>query len=864
MFWLSDRSRFGAKPKPSSCWRRMLSCVLPSLLLASFLFPFIAVAQEKPEFCVFPYSCPTAARINPQVGERGSEMKAILIGARLERIEEFVFYDDGIRVIDHRPLDEIPHDQHGGPRPMPPGTAVEVTLEIADDCRLGEHFFRLRTHENLSEMLSFWVSPFPCVAEAHWTHDSDDAGNGTMARAQPVELGTTVYGYHPSYSTIDNDFFAVELEEGQRLTIEVWSACLGFDFQGGLTDCAITVYGPDQRRKVAYSDDTSLRDMDPIVSLKAPEAGVYFVNVHQNMDFEGQLRHYAVHFSDAQRPMITYPLGGEAGTELALTLIESDGAETPASQQLPEQPGEFEKSMIDYRPTGAVIANRLQVARFPNVLEDAGEHFQPEAAQVYDGELPIAFNGRIQHEGKTDWFRFHAKKGERYRVRTYAATLGSSLDAKIWIRPAEGTESRINIEADDSRWIDHDWQGNDKVGFVKDRMDPVAIFEPDADGEYLLGVADAQRLFGPDYVYRVEIQPHIDQAFIYFPTDYRESAHKRDRLVIHRGNTTEHILGILPGAGNRYQGGMEIYAVGLPKGVTFSCPPLKPGQNLTQASLSAAADAEPWAGLIELKLRPTEPGAEFTGSFVHNVPATTRRGGYNVVYNKSRRCGLAVVEEAPIRVSVKPPEIALARNALLDLEVEIERSQGFEDDVRVYAMWTPPNVVTPPPLIIPASETRGVYRLKANSNVEPGRYPITLTAQQEKGGYRSWGTGFHFVASPPIDLEISDPYLEIKFERAAIERQKNGELVASINVIKPLPSEATATLIRLPNGVELVEPAVIKPGDEQVRFAIRATKDALTGQYQQIGCQITIREGGQEIVQESGSGVLRIDEERTP
>ena len=167
-----------------------------------------------------------------------------------------------------------------------------------------------------------------------------------------------------------------------------------------------------------------------------------------------------------------------------------------------------------------------------------------------------------------------------------------------------GTESRINIAADDSRWIDHDWHGNDKVGFIKDRMDPVAIFEPDVDGEYLIGIADSQRLFGPDYVYRVEIQPHVDQAFIYFPTDYRESAHKRDRLVIHRGNTTEHILGILPGIGNRYRGGMEIYAVGLPKGVTFSCPPLRPGQNLTQASLSATSDAEPWAGLIELKLRP--------------------------------------------------------------------------------------------------------------------------------------------------------------------------------------------------------------------------------------------------------------------
>ncbi|MEM7600050.1 MAG: hypothetical protein AAF357_01385 [Verrucomicrobiota bacterium] len=285
---------------------------------------------------------------------------------------------------------------------------------------------------------------------------------------------------------------------------------------------------------------------------------------------------------------------------------------------------------------------------------------------------------------------------------------------------------------------------------------------------------------------------------------------------------------------------------------------------MIQASITATADAEPWAGLIELKLRATEPGATFTGSFVHSVPATARRGGYNVVYNKTRRCGFAVVEESPIRVSVKQPEIALARNALLNLDVEVERSQGFEGGVIVYAMWTPPNVVTPAPLIIPPGETTGIYQLKANSTVEPGRYPITLTAQQEKGGDRGWGTGFHFVASPPVDLVITDPYLEITFQRAAIERRQTAELTADIKVIRPLPSEATATLIRLPSGVELVNPVTIEPGDETVRFTIRATEDALTGQFQEIGCQITIQEGSQAIVQESGSGVLRIDEERTP
>ena len=233
---------------------------------------------------------------------------------------------------------------------------------------------------------------------------------------------------------------------------------------------------------------------------------------------------------------------------------------------------------------------------------------------------------------------------------------------------------------------------------------------------------------------------------------------------------------------------------------------------------------------------------------MHNVPSTTRRGGYNVVHNRSRRCGLAVVEEAPIRISVKQPEIALARNALIDLEVEVERSQGFDEAVRVYAMWTPPNVVTPPPLVIPKGETRGVYRLKANSDVETGLYAITLTGQEESGGYRSWGTGYHFVASPPISLEISDPYLELAFARAAIERQQKGRTHCHDQSHQTAPQrKPRQRWCVFPKGVELLEPADYPARRQaQVRFAIRATKDALVGQYQQIGCQITIQEQGQE------------------
>jgi hypothetical protein len=58
---------------------------------------------------------------------------------------------------------------------------------------------------------------------------------------------------------------------------------------------------------------------------------------------------------------------------------------------------------------------------------------------------------------------------------------------------------------------------------------------------------------------------------------------------------------------------------------------------------------KPWSGLIDLTLKPTDPKAAFSGSYVHNVRATKRRGGYNVVFNHVRRCAFAVVKEASVR-----------------------------------------------------------------------------------------------------------------------------------------------------------------------------------------------------------------------
>ena len=85
------------------------------------------------------------------------------------------------------------------------------------------------------------------------------------------------------------------------------------------------------------------------------------------------------------------------------------------------------------------------------MLEDGNSHFRPEDAQVYKGRLPVAFNGRIEHEGKADWFRFHART--RASVIAFALTQRYSVRhsmRRFKLKAAEGTKSRINITADDS------------------------------------------------------------------------------------------------------------------------------------------------------------------------------------------------------------------------------------------------------------------------------------------------------------------------------------------------------------------------------------------------------------------------------
>lgn len=827
------------------------------LLLASLLFAPVTAANANDLY--------TADTILPQIGQRGTTVTVRIEGSRLETAEDALFYQPGIRCVAIRQLETVPNNQNGTPQKVESGKAIELDFEIDDNAKLGEYYLRLRTRKKLSELLSFWVTPFPVVFEENAYADRDSARNDSEEYAQNVPFNCTVVGYQSTNENAnDIDVYRVQLDKDQRCTAQILNARLGTVHYGGLTDMAIEVRSPAGKR-VARSNRSALFAHDPVVSFHAPETGDYLITVRQQMDTEASNLHYGLHIADFPRPAVTFPLGGQLGEQLNLKVFYEDGTQGALQTTLPQQVGPFEQSMVELTEVANLPVmpspNRIQVAAFPNVYEEPN-HNQPENAQGITQSLPIALNGIISTEGEKDWYRFSAKKGDRYRVRAYARTLGSKLDPFIIIKPAEGNTSQRIYEEDDSLWDGHDWEGHHYRHQVKDRLDPVFMFEPDVDGDYLLGITDTRREFGDDYIYRVEIQPHRDSLFTYYQDYPSQATTVRDVIGVHRGSALARTFAIQNGFGSQYDGLIRLEARGLPDGIKFDCPLFTKSDPVILATFTAPADAELNAALLELIPHAADKDSELVGAFAQTSNANDQRGSYAPLFNKTRKLAFAVLEEAPFEVSIEEPRIGLAKNAELDLKVYVKRKGEFTGAIYLEMDWLPRGVSKQPPLIIKEGEDVGNYRISATNQAMTGKYQLSITAREYEGGNPRTGVGYHYIGTQFINVEVTDPYMQIELARTAVEQGKRGEFIGTIKHLRPFQGEATAKLVRLPTGVTLVNEPTIKSNDKTVRFELAVEGDALTGQYKDIACDIAIEDAGQRIHQQTGNGVLRVDQAR--
>jgi hypothetical protein len=740
---------------------------------------------------------PHVASLMPTGGQCGTQVELSFRGDRLQDAEEIIAYEPGLELV-----------KIG----LVTNHVVKAQVRIASDCRLGEHHLRLRTATGLSELRTFFVGPFPVVAEQEPNND--------IANAQKVPLNTTVTGVITSE---DVDCFAVEARQGDRLSAEVEGMRLGrgvFDPRLALLDSHGTV--------LADVDDTQLAMQDPFLSVVVPADGTYLLRLRE-ATYEGNDHcHYRLHVGAFARPTAVFPMGGKAGENLTLTFSSEATGEFTQPVKLPPTPQEKFGVFAQLDGLSAPSPNWIRVSGFPNVVA-ARPNQDRQHATTTDLAPPLAFNGVISQKGDEDWFQFHAVKGIAMDVSVYARRLGSPLDSVLEVYHSTGR----NLAAND-----------DAVG-----ADSELKFTPPETTNYLVRIRDTLGRGGRDFAYRIELTPVAPHLSVKIPEVARNDTQSRQYIAVPQGNRFATLI-----SAKRVNFGGELVfdAEGLPAGVTLRADRMAANVDAMPLVFEAAPDAPIAGRLLDLTATGTNAAGKITGHFHQDIELA--EGPNNTSYYNTRvdKLCVAVMRPAPFKLFIVDPKVPLVRAGSMRLEIAAERAPGFDEPIEVHMLWNPPGVSSQPEATIPKGATNVFYQLNANGGAEIHSWKIAML------GHATVTGGPLYVSSQLADLEVAAPFVTGKIETLWVNPGKEGKLTVNLQSAKPFDGTATVRLCGLPEKVTATEQTITKDSQEAV-FDLKVDPSCPTGSYRNLFCALDVPHVGRVIPHTiAHGGILRV------
>jgi hypothetical protein len=743
---------------------------------------------------------PVLSVIQPRGAQRGTEAVLTFSGARIGDAQEILVYYPGITVKKIEPL-------------TPPNpNAIKVTVAIAPDCRLGEHAFRVRTTDGISEVRTFWVSVMPVIEEVE--------PNSEFEKPQPIPLNVTVHGI---VQAEDQDYFVVECKKGQRLSVEVEGMRLGSAF----FDPYVAIL--DVRRfELVMGDDSPLTGQDGGCSVVIPADGKYIIQIRESAFGGNGACQYRLHVGNFPRPTAVVPAGGKPGEELEVTWIGDPSGPIKQKVKLPAaDDGHFRLHCTT--PEGIHPAGfKFRVANVPNVIE-SGANINVATATA--GSAPCAFNGVVAKPAEVDYFKFTAKKGEVYDVRCYARQLGSPLDSILYVGNAQGATIT----------------GNDDSG----GPDSYFRFGVPADGEYTLWVQDHLKKGGPDYFYRIELTPVQPVAITTMPrADGNNPADQtRHTITIPKGGRYATLVVV-----NRadFGGPVNVGFEKLPAGVTFNAEQMEAGANVIPVVFDAKADSPTAGHLTSITATHADPKTAVP-SRTYFDPALVVGNPGQTIYTRVQvdRTAIAVGEAAPYSIEVIEPKVPIVQNGSYNLKIVAKRAEGFKGAITVFPLWTPPGMGIQASAVIPEGQTECLLPMNAAANAAPRKWKTAIHAVSDAGKGPVW------TSSQLFSVEVSAPLVALTLERPAVEQGGNTQLFCKVAVNTPFEGKAKVTLLGLPNKTtsQVVE---ITKDTKEFAFPITADKTSPAGQHN-VFAQIVIDKGGELIVGNSAGTQLRID-----
>lgn len=753
---------------------------------------------------------PNFTAIAPTGGQRGTDVEVTLRGERLADAQEVFFYSPGIT------LEKIADAKD---------KEVKAVFKIAADCRIGEHALRVRTAGGVSALRIFYVGPFPAKEEKE--------PNNEAKKAQSLSLNATVQG---TIGNEDVDYFSVEAKKDQRLSVEIEGARLGRT----MFDPVVTILDADGR-VIAASDDTPLLGHDGYISVLAPSAGKFLIQV-RDMAYAGAGHFYRLHIGTFPRPAVVFPLGGKAGETLEAKFIGDPTGDFTQSVTLPDTNDLGEKTgVVADRDGLAPSPNWVRVSPLANALS-AKPASTPAKAPLLNVPAPLAFNGVLETKGEAAFFKFTAKKDQNLDFQVFARRLGSPLDAVLTVLDAKGKSLGNNDDA----------AGN------PDSAVRVKIPE---DGEFTVKIADQLNRGGPRFTYRVEIAEVQPGLTLSIPDTARYDNETRKSIVVPRGNRFAVLINTTR---DTFNGDLNVTFDGLPAGLTALSDTVPGSLSAVPVVFEAAADAPLAGNLLTPAAKAVAPkeGADAASAkpvasrFRHTVEWVRIQNDTLYVKSEVGQIAAAVAEEVPFKVRIVTPRVPLVQNGDMNLQIIAERDEGFDEPITVKMLWNPPGVSSLPDMVIPKGVNTVDYKLNASNKAEVRKWRTAVVATATVKG------GAAYVSSQLAELEIAAPFVAGKIDLTKVERGQTAKMICKLEQKVPFEGKATARLVGLPPNVT-AKPVEITKDSKEAVFELVTNEKSPPGNHKNVFCNVVIEQDCEPISHLiAQGGVLRIDAPR--
>lgn len=486
----------------------------------------------------------------------------------------------------------------------------EFSVEVSADAPVGPHLIRVFNETGASAPRFLIVTAGPQVTEAE--------PNDEFAKPQLVEsLPAAINGRLSKSGDVDS--YAVKLEAGQTLIAAVEAYRLGSPVD------AVLRLVDTRGLELAFNHDDG-RTLDPLLVWTAKMAGTYVLQIFgfahpatADVKFTGSdACVYRLHISYGPQVRYTLPLGlARAGPaklrvfgwnlgELAGREFDPDGAVFSAeSSQATWRRPEFENTLT------------LPLGEGPELLET---EISKRSADSPAPVPPFAVTGCIDKVGEEDRFSFAATKGDKLVLTIQSASLGFPLDAWLAIQNAAGKEL----------------VRNDDDG---PNADPVLEWTAPETGSFVAVVGSVLHRAGADHLYRFSVQPARPRL---------QAVIAESGFTVDPGKTIKIKLTVRRVQGFKTK--VTASVIGLPEGLTAVPVALGETEKEITLELTAAAEARPFSGPIQIHLR--EDNSDTVLPAIHEMVATSLKNGVpqgfrDLVITSTDQLWLAVLAAPP-------------------------------------------------------------------------------------------------------------------------------------------------------------------------------------------------------------------------